>query len=339
LRSSSSGSAAGPAADDEPAQSSVNVFVALPPLLLAAVLRDIVPVAYGGTHLSFERLITDLTANCRKREFDDVGAFTLRLQLVHGILGCPAMQLRELYAPLANTELGPLQLLVPRDGFEPLTIHENVDEKKVSTLLAGVAWPDEYEGTQPGTTPPWAFVFNARNGPGDSMVVLRLRGEPSGELVVIHLQSKLRTSLKPNVASWERIDKEAGKVVRIGSVTSRGGQTAKVQQMLLYVSDEPLPKRRAEGAGQQQTPKRTLATTAGTSVQQPAATPTTRGHELDRLALGLPVTATNGLLVLAVFQDSQWVLRGAVQRIKDLLDKGLKAQTALDKQLLALSLK
>ena len=286
----------------------------LPPLLLAAVLQDV-----PHTNTSFQHPLQLLAASSRQREFDDVGALTLRLQLLRTCLGYATVQLRQLFSPLANTMLGEEWVLVPSDGFSPLVIHENFDKGDVlfTKLLAGLAWPGQ-RAAGAEQSPPWAFVFNGHNGPGDSMVVLRLcdlGGQPSGHLVVIHLQSKLRSSPTADAASWTSIDKEALKVPLISTLIGpTAGQTSDVSQVLLYISDETLP---GGGRGKRQADD---------------------ADELAQLAQGLPVKAGNGLLVLAVFRDSQWFLRGAVVRIKALLDRAVQEQARLDRRLLALSL-
>ena len=314
LRSSSGGedtaTGAGPAASLN--SSNEDLYVFLPPLLLVAVLQDV-----PNTNLSFQNPLHLLASSSRQREFDDLGALTLRLQLLRVCLGRAAVQLHQLFSPLANTELGGEWVMVPAGNFSPLTIHKTFDKANAmfAKLLDGVAWPELCE-TGDEKLPHWAFVFNGHDGPGDSMVVLRLcddGGRFSGHLVVIHLQSKLRLSPTAGPASWSRIDKEAWKVPLISALTRPvAGQRVVVSQVLLYVSDEALPKgnmRRADDA-----------------------------DELTLLATGFPVNAGNGLMVLAVFRDSQWFLRGAVERIKALLHQDMQRQAEFDKRLLQLSL-
>ena len=107
-----------------------------------------------------------------------------------------------------------------------------------------------------------------------------------------------------DVASRSRIDAEAQKVPLISSLNGPvAGQSAVVSQVFMYVSDEELPKGRGKH-------KRKADDS----------------DELALLAKGQPVTAANGHMVLAVFRDSQWLLRGVVERIKALLLRDVQMQ-------------
>ena len=316
LRSSSGGedtaTGAGPAASlDLPSNKDLYVF--LPPLLLVAVLQDV-----PNTKLSFQNPIPILASYSRQREYDDSCALTLRLQLLRECLGRETVQLHQLFSPLANTELGEEWVMVPVSGFSQITISPKFDQDNVmfTKLLVSLAWPKQSDAGEENL-PQWAFVFNGNSGPGDSMVVLRLcdlGGRFSGHLVVIHLQSKLRMSPTADVASWPCIDAEAQKVPLISSLNG-AGQSVVVSQVFLYVSDEELPKGRGKH-------KRKADDS----------------EELALLAKGQPVTAGNGLMVLAVFRDSQWLLRGAVECIKALLDRDVQMQAGVNNQSLAPSL-
>jgi hypothetical protein len=200
--------------------------------------------------------------------------------------------------------------MVPGGGFSPLTIHENFvkDDARFTELLVSLAWPGQCE-TGDEMLPQWAFIFNNghNNGLGDSMVVLRLCdfcGRFTSHLIVIHLQSKLCLSPTAGATNWSRIAKEARKVPLISSLTGPvAGQRAVVSHVLLYVSDEALPKGRVKRQADDDADESTL------------------------LAKGQPVmNAGNGLMVLAVFQDSQWLLRGAVEQVKALLHRDVQMQ-------------
>ena len=317
LRHSSSGgedtaTGEGLAASLDSPSSNEDLYVSLPPMLLVAVLQDMI-----DTNVSFQNPLLLLASSSRQREFDDLGALTLRLQLLRICLGRATVQLHQLFSPLANTELGEEWVMVPAGGFSPLTIHKNFDQDNTmfTKLLMRLAWPGQREDEN---QPEWAFVFNGHNGPGDSMVMLRMcddGGKFSSHLVVIHLQSKLRLSPTADAASWSCIEDEAQKVPLIRSLTGPlAGQEVVVSQVMLYVSDEELPVRRGKRQAD-------------------------NADKLTLLAEGQPVKADNGLIVLAVFRDSQWLLRGAVDRIKALLHQDVKMQAEFDNQLLALSLR
>ena len=207
----------------------------------------------------------------------------------------------------------------------------------VAILLAKVAWPESA-----GDQTPWAFVFNGHNGPGDSMLVLRIcrdddcsNGEEdtdrSPSLLVIHMQSKKREASNQHAASWERIQEEASKIhiYNNGIHQIHGDATARVQQLMIYVTDERLPlqtsgKRRAAGLGSQQ------MYLAGGPAEPSTTSSAEPGNELQQLERGEAVMADNGLLVFAVFHNTQWHLRGAVQKLKDLLEQSTRKMLEIE---------
>ena len=189
-------------------------------------------------------------------------------------------------------------------------------------------------------------MFNGHNGPGDSMLVLRKSevitgwvgcsssehnaeetGSPS--LLVIHLQSKKRGGAKEQTASWARIQEEASKIcLYTDGIHDASGRTASVQQVMLYVTDERCPvrkgKRRAEDLERQQ-PQCQGGSVAGSSTHMPVGH-VEPGSEMLVLERGEAVKAANGLWVCAVFQSTQWRLRGAVQVLKHLLSQSKQGQ-------------
>lgn len=97
-----------------------NVMVSLPPLLLAAVLRNLTaPGSSSTAELSFSNMIPKLSECWRVREFDDIGALTLRLQLFRHSLQRTSLELQELFSPLTSTELGSVVVALPSSGFSP----------------------------------------------------------------------------------------------------------------------------------------------------------------------------------------------------------------------------
>ena len=205
--------------------------------------------------------------------------------------------------------------------------------------LADVAWPEDATDE-----PPWAFVFNGHNGPGDSMLVLRISGHTDDDgghsegygdsmpkLLIIHVQSKQREVSNQHAASWERIQAEARKIhiYEDGICQINGDAKASVQQLMIYVSDERLPrqiqgKRRGDGLYSQ--PKYQ----ASCQTEPSAMSSAEPRSELQQLERGEAVVADNGLLVLAVFHDTQWHLRGAVQVLKDLIEQATEKMADLE---------
>ena len=221
-----------------------------------------------------------------------------------------------------------------RTPFHLLTrtqeVRKNVDKASVAELLARVAWPDSEKDE-----PPWAFVFNGHNGPGDSMLVLRALESGSGDgggdnpsLLVIHVQSKKReASQKQQAANWGRIQIEAQKIPLFTEEIRRrsGGDSTSVQQVLLYVSDEGVPRISGNrlGGGLSSVPKHW-------SRDQVDSLAPDSGNELKYLEQGAALTSDNGLLVCAVFHNTQWHLRGATQLLKTLLERATRKMIDVD---------
>lgn len=210
-------------------------------------------------------------------------------------------------------------------------VKKNVDEASVAELLARVAWPDIARDEQP-----WAFVFNGHNGPGDSMLVLRvssgtLENVVSGEsdnlsLLVIHVQSKKREAAQQQqAANWGRIQIEAQKIPLYADGIRRisgGGGSASVQQVLIFVSDEVVP--RISGKRQGSDLSSVLKHWPCGQVDSPAPPLADSGSELKWLEQGAALRADNGLLVFAVFHNTQWHLRGATLLLKNLLERATR---------------
>ena len=102
------------------------------------------------------------------------------------------------------------------------------------------------------------------------------------------------------------------------------GTAASVRQLMIYVSDEKLPqkttgKRRADDLSRQQ-----MFQAGGPAEPSTSSSAAEPGSELKRLERGGAVVAENGLLVLAVFHNTQWHLRGAVLLLKDLLERSTR---------------
>lgn len=64
-------------------------------------------------------MIPEMSNSWRMREFDDIGALTLRLQLLRHSLGLTSIMLKDLFRPLASTELSDLSVMLPINGFMP----------------------------------------------------------------------------------------------------------------------------------------------------------------------------------------------------------------------------
>lgn len=99
-----------------------DVTVSLPPLLLAAVLRNLTVPGSSSAELSFSDMIPRLNECWRVREFDDIGALTLRLQLFRHSLKRTSLEVQQLFSPLASTELGSMVVALPSSGFSPEVI-------------------------------------------------------------------------------------------------------------------------------------------------------------------------------------------------------------------------
>ena len=108
-------------------------MVTLPPLLLAAFLRNLSPPNCLSADLSFTRMIPMLSNSWRQREFDDIGALTLRLQLLCHSLKLSLIALEDLFRPLGSSRLGPLVVLLPTSGYSP-------------TVRVAVRWLVEFLG-------------------------------------------------------------------------------------------------------------------------------------------------------------------------------------------------
>lgn len=222
-------------------------------------------------------------------------------------------------------------------------IQVDVNRESVGRLLEQVAWPEQHH-VEHGDEPAWAFVFNGHNGTGDSMLVLRESGVNSGwvgcnvaernaeevgnpSLLVIHLRSKKRVGAKEQATSWAGIQEEASKIgLYADGIHCASGRTASVRQIMLYVTDERCPvrkgKRRAEDL-ERQLPQCRGGGGAGSSAHMPPMGHVEPGSELLVLERGEAVKAANGLWVCAVFQGTQWRLRGASQVLKYLLGKSV----------------
>ena len=83
------------------------------------MLRNLSPPNCLRADLSFTRMIPELSNSWRQREFDDIGALTLRLQLLRHSLKLTSIVLEELFSPLANSPLGSLVVLLPSSGYSP----------------------------------------------------------------------------------------------------------------------------------------------------------------------------------------------------------------------------
>ena len=64
-------------------------------------------------------MIPQLSNSWREREFDDIGALTLRIQLLRHSLQHTSIMLKFLFSPLASTELGDMLVLLPISGYQP----------------------------------------------------------------------------------------------------------------------------------------------------------------------------------------------------------------------------
>lgn len=116
---SSSPSIVGPSLESEDLASTGRVTVYLPPLLLAALLRNLNAPSSSSAQLSFSSMIPKLSNSWRVREFDDIGALTLRLQLLRHSLKLTSITLKSLFCPLASTELGNMLVSLPISGYSP----------------------------------------------------------------------------------------------------------------------------------------------------------------------------------------------------------------------------
>lgn len=297
----------------------VEMPVVLPPLLLLAYMRSPQMQHQEQGSSAQLRTIRDLVSSWRAREYEDLSAFLLRLQLRVEIFDyTDVVDLGSLLPPLyqADHPLADVSVLLPHSGFQPRVLGSDVKKQRLQQLVAAVArgefGPDGYPA-------PWCFAFAGNRSGPDAMIVLKeceRDWTPVLPTVVISVQSKLRASCNTAV-TWEAISKEASRVPVL-----TGNTKLKIKQLFVFITDQCPSGQQPQNAvcinySPNQTEERS---------QQPAnasSDSTLSGSQAGASALApgkaVPAAADPKLCVVALLRDQHWHLRGALNAVRGVL--------------------
>lgn len=111
----------------------------------------------------------------------------LRLQLYREVFEQPVICLRDLHPGFQGGHCD-VKVFIPNDGYIPAVLQGDMTPSNFADLVMAATTHDN-----------WLYVGTGQNGPADSWVVLfeaNLCNVPTGQRVVINIQSKLRSGVQ-----------------------------------------------------------------------------------------------------------------------------------------------
>lgn len=195
------------------------VLISISGLLVAAAFRFL---HVDGHPMPSLPLLQQLADEWQQRELSDVAFLVTRLFLLRNVIGKTEVMLGQLLGGLPGRQVPRFHLHIPADRFCVVHLDQQLDEHAfVGDLL-------------PGMDKQWAFQGPGNEDKPDSWLLLKQVG--SDKPLLLSIQSEVRKD--PNALKRNQLIEEFGKQ----------WQLSNVDRVMLYVTDQDIPKRKRQAA-------------------------------------------------------------------------------------------